>query len=150
LRAAKSALNQVGLRVIAYSIKTCGPDADDLLVTDALTRFLAYARPDAGSTGAPAAEPVLATASAERETALVLLEELEATISEIESLVTADLVCDDILPVVVHAKSLLDRVGLQVVAHAMRTCLAPRPGASREEIVDDAMVVFLRNVDCVR
>ena len=150
LRAAKSALNQVGLRVIAYTIKSCSPadgETSDAVVTESLGRFLAYARP---GTGDGSGDGLVAVASAERDAAAHLLVELEATIAELERLVGDDLVCDDVLPVVIRAKDLLDRVGLQVIAHAMRTCLAPRPGATREEVVDDAMVVFLRNVDCVR
>jgi DNA-binding FrmR family transcriptional regulator len=155
LRAAKSALNQVGLHVIAYTIKSCAPvdgETSDVVVTDALGRFLAYARPssDAAASGGALGDGLLADASAERDLAARLLSELESTIAHLEHLVTEDLVCDDVLPVVIQAKNLLDRVGLQVIAHAMRTCLAPRPGATRDEVVDDAMAVFLRNVDCVR
>ena len=155
LRAAKSALNQVGLRVIAYTIKSCAPsqgETSDIVVTDALGRFLAYARPVGAGDPADSAAPdgLLADPSAERELAARLLVELESTIEKLEELVIDDLVCDDVLPVVIQAKNLLDRVGLQVIAHAMRTCLAPRADASRDEVVDDAMAVFLRNVDCVR
>ena len=154
LRAAKSALNQVGLRVIAYTIKSCAPvenETNDAVVADALGRFLTYARPSSEvAPGQPLADGVLADASAEQETAARLLVELESTIGRLEHLVSDDLVCDDVLSVVVQAKNLLDRVGLQVIAHAMRTCLAPRADATRDEAVDDAMVVFLRNVDCVR
>ena len=155
LRAAKSALNQVGLRVIAYTIKSCAPAEDetsDVVVTDALGRFLAYARPGSPNDvpGVPIHDGLVADAASERDLAAQLLGELEATIAHLEQLVGDDLVCDDVLPVVIEAKNLLDRVGLQVIAHAMRTCLAPRAGATREEVVDDAMAVFLRNVDCVR
>jgi DNA-binding FrmR family transcriptional regulator len=152
LRAAKSALNQVGLRVIAYTIKSCSPadgETSDAIVTESLGRFLAYARPSSGDDG-PGGDSLVADATAERDLAAQLLLELETTIEDLERLVSDDLVCDDVLSVVLQAKNLLDRVGLQVIAHAMRTCLAPRVGASREEVVDDAMDVFLRNVDCVR
>jgi len=155
LRAAKSALNQVGLRVIAYSIKSCVPsegETSDIVVTEALGRFLAYARPATGGVAAGGVpnDGLLADPSAERDLAARLLVELESTIQDLEELVSDDLVCDEVLPVVILAKRLLDRVGLQVIAHAMRTCLAPRADATRDEVVDDAMAVFLRNVDCVR
>jgi DNA-binding FrmR family transcriptional regulator len=150
LMAAKSALNQVGLRVIAHTVKTCGPEqrGPDELVSDALTRFLAYARPTADLVSAQPAEIVSSDAEP-AAVAVPLLEALLDRVSQLESLVAADAPCEEALSTVMGAKSLLDRVSLHVIAHAMRSCLAPRPDATRDEVVDAAMDTFLRYISCV-
>jgi DNA-binding FrmR family transcriptional regulator len=147
--AAKSALNQVGLRVIAYTVKTCRTSVDDspmLVVDESLALFLAYAR-----TGPlDVAAQVTAPAGSERGVTEVLLARLGGRVSELESMVESDEGCDDVLEAALDAKRLLDQVGLQVVAHAMRTCLGPRPGATRDQVVDEAMEVFIKYIGCVR
>ena len=45
---------------------------------------------------------------------------------------------------------LLDQVTLNVVAHSMRTCLAPGPSASRDEVVDEALAVFIKYIGTAR
>ena len=155
LMAAKSALNQVGLRVIAHTVKTCGPEQrdPDELVSDALTRFLAYARPATDLVSAQPTEIISPTAEPDAEpdaVAAPLLEALLDRVAQLESLVASDAPCEEALSAVMDAKSLLDRVSLHVIAHAMHSCLAPRPGATRGEVVDAAMETFLRYISCVR
>jgi DNA-binding FrmR family transcriptional regulator len=147
--AAKSALNQVGLHVIAYTVKTCrtGPNDPPMLVVDeSLSLFLAYAR----TTALDDNDKTPAGAGAEQARAADLLARLADRVSELETMVERDHACDEVLPSVMDAKRLLDQVGLQVVVHAMRTCLGPKPGATRDEVVDEAMDVFIRYIGCVR
>ncbi len=145
--AAKSALDRVAIHAIAYTVKCGGPtDTSEEVVDESLRLFLAYARP------AQVSHPEMPAAAAgvERRQTTQLLSDLSARISTLEDLVESDAVCDDVLGVVIEARDLLDQVGLNVVAHSMRSCLAPRPDAARDEVVDEALAVFLRYIGTAR
>jgi DNA-binding FrmR family transcriptional regulator len=146
--AAKSALDRVGVHAIAYAVKCCRTapgDPPDLVIREALDLFVEYRR-DAVAT-APALVAPASDGSAGTPT---LLARLSERVSALESLVENDRDCDAILDGVVQARTLLDQVGLNVVAHSMRTCLAPAPGADRDQIVDDALAVFIRYIGTAR
>lgn len=147
--AAKSALNQVGLHVIAHTVKTCATAPDDpadRVIDQSLGLFLTYAR----STPEDRDNHLAAPAGAERAVTEELLGRLAERVAHTEHMVEREDPCGDVLDAVLDAKRLLDEVGLQVVAHAMRTCMAPDPGADRDQVVDEAMAVFIRYIGCVR
>jgi DNA-binding FrmR family transcriptional regulator len=59
--------------------------------------------------------------------------------------------CTAVLTQVMAAKSALNQVSIHVVAHAMKHCMATRsPTLSQEEVVDEAIKVFLKYSSCVR
>jgi CsoR family transcriptional regulator, copper-sensing transcriptional repressor len=142
--AAKSALDRVGVHAIAYTVKCCRTSADDppgKIVDEALNLFVEYRR-SAGSLGTelvvPLGEGAAHTGS--------LLERLADRVSALEVLVETEQECDAILDAIIQARALLDQVGLNVVAGSMSTCLAPGAHASRDEVVDDALAVFIRYI----
>jgi DNA-binding FrmR family transcriptional regulator len=146
--AAKSALDRVGVYAIAYTVKCCRTSVDDppaRVVDEALRLFVDYRR-TAASLGdelvAPGADDPARTAD--------LLAQLADRVSSLEALVDEDRECDEILAGVVQARVLLDQVGLNVVAHSMRTCLAPGEDASRDEVVDEALGSFIRYIGTAR
>ncbi len=147
--AAKSALDRVALHAIAYTVKCCGttPDSDAGDVVDESMRlFLAYARPArAHVPDEPAAAP--GTEQAQTAQLLSLLSERIATL---ETLVESDAICDSVLDVVIDSRGMLDQVSLNVVAHSMRSCLAPAPGTDRDKVVNEALAVFLRYIGTAR
>ena len=58
--------------------------------------------------------------------------------------------CDAVLTQVMAAKSALNQVGLHIVGHAMKNCLIDDQAVSRDEIVDEAIKVFLKYSSCVK
>jgi DNA-binding FrmR family transcriptional regulator len=48
------------------------------------------------------------------------------------------------------AKSALNQVGLHVVGHAMKRCLIDDENVTRDEIIDEAIKVFLKYSSCVK
>jgi DNA-binding FrmR family transcriptional regulator len=153
ITAAKSALNQVGLHSVSYAMRTCAapaPDASSQEVIDATLRlFLEYARP---SVDELPDDPTLAPAgeAAERAALLALLGSLESRVRLLQDLVADEAGCGPIFLELGRAKAELNRAGMQVIAHAMHTCLAPAEDADRDAVVDEALEVFIRYIGCVR
>jgi DNA-binding FrmR family transcriptional regulator len=146
--AAKSALDRVGLHAIAYTVKCCRTSPDDppeSVVDEALSLFVEY-RHSAGSSD----EPLVAPQADDPARTAALLARLAERVYALETLVETEQECDEILAGVIHARVLLDQVGLDVVAHSMRTCLAPGKDAGRDEVVDDALAAFIRYVGTAR
>jgi DNA-binding FrmR family transcriptional regulator len=49
------------------------------------------------------------------------------------------------------AKSALNQVGLLVVGHAMKRCMVTDdPSATRDEVIDEAINVFLKYSSCMQ
>ena len=65
-------------------------------------------------------------------------------------MIEQDKECEEILTQVMAAKSALDQVGLHIIRHAMHECLLDDEDQSRDELIDDALNVFLKYVNCVR
>ena len=51
---------------------------------------------------------------------------------------------------VMAAKSALNQVGLHIIGHAMKTCLIDDDGHDRDEVIDEAIKVFLKYSSCVK
>lgn len=58
--------------------------------------------------------------------------------------------CDAVLTQVLAAKSALNQVGLHIVGHAMKHCLIDESTSTREELIDEAIKVFLKYSSCVK
>ena len=59
--------------------------------------------------------------------------------------------CGAVLTQVMAAKSALNQVGLHIVGHAMKRCMIDDEAEmTRDEVIDEAIKVFLRYSACVQ
>jgi CsoR family transcriptional regulator, copper-sensing transcriptional repressor len=93
----------------------------------------------------------LITDEGERKKIINRLRRLEGQIRGLQTMIEADQECTDILTQVMAAKSALNQVGLHVVGHAMKHCMvSDDPTISRDDVIDEAIKVFLKYSSCVR
>lgn len=93
-------------------------------------------------TSSPA--PLIAD-DADRKKILNRLRRLEGQIRGLQTMIESDQECGAVLTQVMAAKSALNQVGLHVVGHAMKHCMiADDPTMSRDEVIDEAIKVFLK------
>jgi CsoR family transcriptional regulator, copper-sensing transcriptional repressor len=93
----------------------------------------------------------LITDEGERKKIINRLRRLEGQIRGLQTMIEADQECTDILTQVMAAKSALNQVGLHVVGHAMKHCMiSDDPVVSRDDVIDEAIKVFLKYSSCVR
>jgi len=90
------------------------------------------------------------TDEAERKKILNRLRRLEGQIRGLQTMVDSGQECDAVLTQVMAAKSALNQVGLHIVGHAMKNCLITDEAATREELIDEAIQVFLKYSSCVK
>lgn len=88
--------------------------------------------------------------AAERKRIINRLKRLEGQIRGLQSMIESGKECEDVLTQVMAAKSALDQVGLHIIRHAMHECLLDDVDKSADELVDEALDVFLKYVNCVR
>jgi CsoR family transcriptional regulator, copper-sensing transcriptional repressor len=87
---------------------------------------------------------------ADRKKILNRLRRLEGQIRGLQTMVESGQECEAVLTQVMAAKSALNQVGLHVVGHAMKNCMVTEdPSATRDEIVDEAIKVFLKYSACM-
>jgi DNA-binding FrmR family transcriptional regulator len=88
---------------------------------------------------------------ADRKKILNRLRRLEGQIRGLQTMIESGQDCDAVLTQVMAAKSALNQVGLHVVGHAMKHCMiTDDPDATRDEIVDEAIQVFLKYSACMQ
>jgi CsoR family transcriptional regulator, copper-sensing transcriptional repressor len=91
------------------------------------------------------------TDEAERKKIINRLRRLEGQVRGLQTMIEADQECVDVLTQVMAAKSALNQVGLHVVGHAMKHCMvSDDPLITRDEVIDEAIKVFLKYSSCVR
>lgn len=83
----------------------------------------------------------------ERRRILNRLRRLEGQIRGLQAMVESGQECDAVLTQVMAAKSALNQVGLRIISHSMKTCVAGSEATTREEIVDESLAVLLRYVN---
>lgn len=86
----------------------------------------------------------------ERKMLVNRLKRLEGQIRGVQSMIDTGKSCEDVLTQVMAAKSALNQVGLRVVACTMKGRLTGGAAKHEPEIVDEALEVFLKYVDCLR
>jgi DNA-binding FrmR family transcriptional regulator len=88
---------------------------------------------------------------AQRKKILNRLRRLEGQIRGLQTMIDSGQDCEAVLTQVMAAKSALNQVGLHVVGHAMKNCMiTDDPAATRDEIVDEAIQVFLKYSSCIQ
>ncbi len=86
----------------------------------------------------------------ERRKIVNRLKRLEGQIRGLQSMIDTDQDCDAVLTQIMAAKSALNQVGLHIIGYSMKTCLAEDGVKSRDELIDEAIKVFLKHSGCVQ
>lgn len=94
--------------------------------------------------------PVSLDDEEERKRIVNRLRRLEGQIRGLQTMIDSGKDCDAVLTQVMAAKSALNQVGLHIVGHAMKRCLIDEDVKTREELIDEAIAVFLKYSSCVK
>ena len=88
---------------------------------------------------------------AERKKIINRLRRLEGQIRGLQSMIESGQECDAVLTQIMAAKSALNQVSLHIIGHAMKRCLVSNDESlTREDVIDEAMGVFLKYSSCVK
>lgn len=146
--ATRSALNQVGMHVIGHAMKTCLADSvsgdRDALVSAAFGVYLHYR-----DLGCPHSMETLDELMV-TEQLVARLGDLEQEVRSVEEIIATDGDCEAALRQLKAATVTLNDVGLAVLGRAMHRCLIEECPASSDDVIDQAIQVFLRYSSCVR
>lgn len=96
----------------------------------------------------PATE--LAPTEEERKRIINRLRRLEGQIRGLQTMVETGKDCEAVLTQIMAAKSALNQVGLHIIGHSMKTCLVDDSIKDRDELIDEAIKVFLKYSSCVQ
>jgi DNA-binding FrmR family transcriptional regulator len=98
-----------------------------------------------------ASNPAVIADESERKKIVNRLRRLEGQIRGLQTMIEAGQDCDAVLTQVMAAKSALNQVGLHVVGHAMKHCMIDDdPDITRDEVIDEAIKVFLKYSSCMQ
>lgn len=86
----------------------------------------------------------------ERRKIVNRLKRLEGQIRGLQSMIESGQDCDSVLTQVMAAKSALNQVGLHIVGHSMKRCMIDDGLKSRDDVIDEAIAVFLKYSSCVK
>jgi DNA-binding FrmR family transcriptional regulator len=95
-------------------------------------------------------ESGLATTDEERRRIVNRLKRLEGQIRGLQTMIESDKDCEAVLTQIMAAKSALNQVGLHIIGHSMKTCLVDDSLRTRDELIDEAIKVFLKYSSCVQ
>ncbi len=97
------------------------------------------------------AEPVAAIPEdAERKRIINRLKRLEGQIRGLQSMLESGKECEAVLTQIMAAKSALNQVGMHIIGHSMKNCLIDSEDKTRDELIDEAIQVFLKYSSCVK
>lgn len=91
----------------------------------------------------------LAATEDERRRIVNRLKRLEGQIRGLQTMVESGKDCEAVLTQIMAAKSALNQVGLLTIGHSMKTCLLDET-KERDELIDEAIKVFLKYSSCVQ
>ncbi len=86
----------------------------------------------------------------ERRKIVNRLKRLEGQIRGLQTMIESGKDCDAVLTQIMAAKSALNQVGLHIIGHSMKTCLVDEAVTDRDELIDEAIKVFLKYSSCVQ
>lgn len=78
------------------------------------------------------------------------LKRLEGQIRGLQTMIESGKECQAILTQILAAKSALNQVGMHVIGHAMKECLIDEQVTDRDELIDEAIKVFMKYSSCVK
>ena len=86
----------------------------------------------------------------ERKRIVNRLKRLEGQIRGLQAMLESGQECEAVLTQIMAAKSALNQVGMHVIGHAMKQCLIDEEVTDRDELIDQAIQVFLKYSSCVK
>jgi DNA-binding FrmR family transcriptional regulator len=86
----------------------------------------------------------------ERRKIVNRLKRLEGQIRGLQTMIESGKDCEAVLTQIMAAKSALNQVGLHIIGFSMKTCLVEDGEKSRDELIDEAIKVFLKYSSCVQ
>lgn len=98
-----------------------------------------------------AANPVPLTATEDERRRIVnRLKRLEGQVRGLQTMVESGKDCESVLTQIMAVKSALNQVGLLIIGHSMKTCLLDDEVKDRDQLIDEAIKVFLKYSSCVQ
>ena len=92
----------------------------------------------------------VAASEEERRRIVNRLKRLEGQVRGLQTMVESGKDCESVLTQIMAAKSALNQVGLHIIGHSMKTCLVDEGVKDRDELIDEAIKVFLKYSSCVQ
>jgi DNA-binding FrmR family transcriptional regulator len=86
----------------------------------------------------------------ERRRIVNRLKRLEGQIRGLQSMIESGQECEAVLTQIMAAKSALNQVGLHIVGYSMKTCLVDTENKEPDELIDEAIAVFMKYSSCVK
>lgn len=98
------------------------------------------------------AEAVKHAISSEEERRRIInrLKRLEGQVRGLQTMIESGKDCEAVLTQIMAAKSALNQVGLHIIGYSMKTCLVDDGDKSRDDLIDEAIGVFLKYSSCVQ
>lgn len=93
---------------------------------------------------------VISLEADERRRIINRLKRLEGQVRGLQNMLECGKECDAVLTQVMATKSALNQVGLQIIGHAMKNCLLKDETMERDELIDEAIEIFLKYSSCVK
>lgn len=86
----------------------------------------------------------------ERRRIVNRLKRLEGQVRGLQTMIESGKDCAAVLTQIMAAKSALNQVGLHIIGYSMKTCLMEDGDKNRDELIDEAIKVFLKYSSCVQ
>lgn len=86
----------------------------------------------------------------ERRRIINRLKRLEGQVRGLQTMIESGKDCEAVLTQIMAAKSALNQVGLHIIGYSMKTCLVDDGDKTRDELIDEAISVFLKYSSCVQ
>lgn len=86
----------------------------------------------------------------ERKQIINRLRRLEGQVRGLQTMIESGKDCEAVLTQIMAVKSALNQVGLHIIGHSMKRCLIDEETTSRDEVIDEAISVFLKYSSCVK
>ncbi len=86
----------------------------------------------------------------ERKRIINRLKRLEGQIRGLQSMIESDKNCEEVLTQLMAAKSALNQVGMHIIGHSMKNCLIEGDDKTSDELIDEAIAIFLKYSACIK
>jgi len=86
----------------------------------------------------------------ERKRIINRLKRLEGQVRGLQAMIESGQECEAVLTQIMAAKSALNQVGMHIIGHAMKQCLIDEEITDRDQLIDEAIQVFLKYSSCVK